>query len=361
MKLIDRYISRRVLQIYLLGQIAFICLFIFIDVFINFGKIEGADGESIYFTIVKYYSTFLPELFNMSSSFIFCLACILSLAILEKNSQLIAIHASRISIFRIISLLLCLSLGLGMIQTLNHCILIPIATKVQIQRNWTSIKLDANSPLNYRDPTTVWKGIDQPKPVTQAISQIYLEGYQPQDKTFKGIHAIIMDRNSRPLIKIKGKNGSWNSDGVFTTEKVMSFSYEQGDRLYPYPKLEWTSKIPLENIYFSRFTKKSLSYSELGAFQHETSFASERFHRLVDGFLPFLMILIISITALPFIYRKPLFAYLSCLATTMALFLTYTSLKTEFEEDQLGFIYPISTIIMICLGTFLLRYKKIPT
>jgi lipopolysaccharide export LptBFGC system permease protein LptF len=337
------------------------CLFIFIDVFINFGKIEGFEGESRLFTIVKYYSVFLPELFNMSSSFIFCLACTLSLAVLEKNSQLIAIHASKISIFRIISLLLCLSLGLGLLQTLNNSLLIPMATKTQIQRNWTSIKLDANSPLNYRDPTTVWHGIDKPKPVSQAISQIYIEGYQPKDKTFQGVHAIIMDKNARPLIKVKGKNGSWNSDGEYTTNKVMSFSYELGDRLYPYPKLSWSSAIPLENIYYSRFTKKSLTYSELNAFQHEISYASERFYRLADGFLPFLMILITSITALPFIYKKPLFAYLSCLATTMSVFLIYSSLKTEFEDQELGFLYPISTMIIICLGTFLLRYKKIPT
>lgn len=361
MKLIDRYISSRVLQIYLLGQIAFMSLFIFIDVFINFGRIEIIEGESRFFTIVKYYSVFLPELFNMSSSFIFCLACILSLAILEKNSQLIAIHASRISIFRIISLLLCLSLILGLVQTLNNSLLIPMATKTQINHNWSSVKLETDSPLNYRDPTTIWNGINKPKPITEAISQIYIEGYKPEDKTFNGVHAIVMDHNSRPLVKVKGKNGNWNSDGQFKTSKVMSFSYELGDRLYPYPELTWTSKIPLENIYYSRFTKSSLTYSELNAFQHETSFANERFNRLADGLLPFLMILAISITSLPFIYRKPLFAYLSCLATTMALFLTYTSLKTEFEDLELGFIYPIGTIIIICLGIFLIRYKKIPT
>lgn len=320
------------------------------------------EGRGIFFTFVNYYAVFIPDLFNMSSSFVFCLSCFFAIASLEKNSQLIAIHASGISIFRIISLLLCLAFFIGLIQTLNNCVLIPKSTKIQILNGWSKVKFEHHNTLNYTDPTSLWQRIKQPIEYSSGISNIHLEGLDLKSKKFDSVHAMLMDENSTPLLKIIGKEGHWNDQDFFSANNVIIFSYQlSSGNLIHLPELKWSSKLPLENIYFSKVTKSSLTYGELLPFSFENTYKSERFNRLVDGFLPFLMMLFTCSIVIPLIHHRPYLAYLSCLILSLFLFLSYATLKTKFESDRLGYIFPILIISSFCISTFVYRLKKIPS
>jgi len=361
LNLIDRYISGRILKIFILGQIAFISLFIFVDVFVNFGKIQDSSDAPIYFTIVKYYSLFIPTLINMSSNFIFCLSCFFALAQLERNSQLIAIHASGISIYRVITLLLSLSLLFGVIQIINNSILIPKTSKIQIDNNWSQIKLDKNNPINFKEPNVKWEGINKPIQYNEGPAQINISGINLREKTYTSLHAILMDHKSIPVLKIAGSEGSWDDSNKFVIKNVKIFSYEMNKPLAVFSELTFNTSIPLKHFYYSRYSKQCLSYSELSYFKHLIDFRNEKFHRIADGLLPFLMILLCSVIALPLIYIKPIFAYLACLGTTLTSFLSYTILKGAFEHENLGYIYPLTILSLVSLSFFVIGSKKIPS
>lgn len=361
MKLLDRYIAGRILKIFLIGQMAFLCLFIFVDLSVNFSRIESPEGSSRLFTFVNYYGSHIPNLLNMSSSFIFCLSSFFALAQLERNSQLVAIFSSQISIFRVISLVLSLSLILGSLQVLNNCIFIPKANKAQILNRWSSLKANPESPINYKDPEVIWRGINVPFPYKEGAAQFHLDGVKLEEKTFQSFQAILMDQNSKPILKVIAGEGSWNEAGEYTTKNATLFAYEASRKFFAAKELSWKSKLPMESLYFSRFTKQSLTYSELLLFNHDIEFKNERFHRIADGLVPFILILICSVTSLPLIFKKPIYAYFSCLIATLFSFISYSALKGFYESKEMGFLYPLVYFILFSIVLFVLRSKKIPS
>jgi len=360
-KILDRYLVVNILRFFIVGQVAFFGVFIFIDLLDKAFKVQAAPGQSWLLTMVAFYLSQLPGLFETTSPFILVLSSLFVLARFQQNSQLVAINAASIPTHRLVECLLFLSFLLGLAIFVSQEFLSPKGLKHKmtiLENDW----LHGGESLSFRDHLYFPKGdFDHLLNFDRSPALIDIEQLNLEEKRGVGFHATLVDELHRPRLKLFSPTFSWNDEESLFLEKAWILSYLD-DQLYRLKDVVIAhGSIPLEKVLLADNDMKSLSFYDLRIFSSNREAYTEMVFRLLSPFFPLLMILVSSVLALPLIFTKPIYAYFSGLGCCFGVFFAGNYLRSLVACNELDGGLTGLLLAGTCLGIYAYKAREIPT
>ena len=101
MKILDRYIIRQFLIVFLFGLLAFIAIFIIIDMMEKLD--DFIDAQAPTSTIVQYYIASIPDIVKLMIPVAVLLSSLFVTGRLSSQNELAAIKSSGVSLYRIMA------------------------------------------------------------------------------------------------------------------------------------------------------------------------------------------------------------------------------------------------------------------
>ncbi|MEE9276166.1 MAG: LPS export ABC transporter permease LptG [bacterium] len=152
MKLVTRYVLFQFLRLAAVCQAAAITLFLVAE-FIE--RIDDfIEKKALLRDIVLYFAFKIPQLVILSLPLTMLLACVLSLILLSRGNEIVAMRACGASVYRIITPILLASLVIAGAHFLVNEHVIP-RTNRRLNHIW-NIRIKKYSPQGYNRTTRVW-------------------------------------------------------------------------------------------------------------------------------------------------------------------------------------------------------------
>lgn len=357
LKKIDQYFLTYVIKMTIAGQIGFFGVFIFIDLLDKAFKIKAPEGKSHILFLCEYYASQCPMIFQITLPFIFVLASLITMAKFQHNSQIVAINAAGISTHRITLALFGLSLVLGSLIILSQEVFTPKMTKWRLSYMEDDMNFSSNRFLSFRDNISGDQGV-----LPQHHSaMIDLEAINYKQKQGKGFHATLMDKMNRPMAKIYGKSFHWNTEEVIQLKDGFSLIYSDKSRRKNFVSQQIQITIPIKKVLLASKELDALNFWDLNHFNSNLEIYSEQVYRIMTPFFPFLMMLISSVIAGPFIFSKPVYGYFIGLGCSFGVFFLTQYLKSEIMLGELSAQLMISSIFIIAFMIYAWRRRYLPT
>lgn len=111
MRILDRYIARRFASYILFSLFAFVCIFIIIDAVEKLS--DYIDRDVPLYIILQYYVAYIPEVVTLAMPIAMLLGSIFCVGTLSKYNEILAMKASGISLYRILSPVFLMALGIS--------------------------------------------------------------------------------------------------------------------------------------------------------------------------------------------------------------------------------------------------------
>ena len=127
MRILDRYLARSLLTVYLGALLTFISLYLVVDLFTN--SDEWLQARMPALLVIDYYLHLIPEVFIIIGPVALLLAVLFGLGTLAKNNELTAIKASGINLYRTILPLLILSFFISLFTLFVNEVVVPPAAR----------------------------------------------------------------------------------------------------------------------------------------------------------------------------------------------------------------------------------------
>ncbi|UCD84999.1 MAG: LPS export ABC transporter permease LptG [Deltaproteobacteria bacterium] len=197
---ISRYLSREFFRIFLLSIVAFLVLYLIVDLFERMSmlmKYEASLLDAFHYFLYK-----TPLILFQVIPVAVLLGTLLSLGILNRNNEITALKAGGVSLYRIVLPFLVIGiLASGFSFFLNEFI-IP----------------DSNRRLKFTEMIRIKKRkslatIKQNKIYLRSRNSIYnIDFYLPKKNLLQGISILRFDRDFRLVQRIDAKRARWNGN-----------------------------------------------------------------------------------------------------------------------------------------------------
>ena len=361
-KKLDIHIASAVIKTFGVGQLAFFCLFIFIDLLDKAFRLVPPQGMSTFSFFAQYYITQLPPLFQTTAPFVFVLSCLISFARFQHNSQIVAINAAGLSTFRVIANLVALSLILGCGMFFSQEVLTPIFTKRNIDLQPGEFIQKMESHLNFRDHCHL-EGTNVDKILTfqQKSAVIDIDEIHIASKSGLGFHATFMDERDIPRAKLFAPKFYWNELQQIQLVSPFLIPYSEKSQNISLADAKCRLTIPLEKVVLASVNYRALSYRDLGYFQSNLRASTERVFRFFTPFFPLLMLLVSSVLALPLVFKKPVYAYFAGLGCCFGIFLSSNYMRSEIELARAEAQQVMPIFVGACVFIYFFRKNRVPT
>ncbi len=206
MRILDRYITKSILNIFILCLFVFILLYIIIDVLSFLDEI--LKHQVSFRTLIQYYLLYIPIIFTQVAPFSCLLATIYTFAKLNRDSEIIAMRASGLNIFDITKTVIIFGFVISILVFWTNSSLVPLASAFK-------------QKIKYSIENTAKKNQNKNKEVIINLSMyglknslFFINRFTPATKTMEGIIILEHDKFQNIIRKIvanKGvfKNGKW--------------------------------------------------------------------------------------------------------------------------------------------------------
>ena len=131
MKIFDKYLIRQFVQTIIFGLLAFTRLFIVIDAMENLD--DFIDQNVPTFKILHYYFVFSPEMVRLMTPVAVLFAALFTAGRASNLSELTAMRASGMSIYRFMSPFVVTTLAISLFSIYFGGYLVPMANKTKVQ------------------------------------------------------------------------------------------------------------------------------------------------------------------------------------------------------------------------------------
>lgn len=358
-KRLDLYLFKTNIFYFIIGCISIYLLFVFIDLFdkyFSFTELSGAEKLKALFLYYLYGSTPLLE---KVAPFIFGLTTMMTLSRLQQNSQIVAIHACGISIYRVFLNFILSSFFLGFLIFLSSEYISP--KFIQGQNEFKNIKSKNNlKNLHFKDKLSI--EFDDKKLKNKYLASIDIE--KVNFNTFKAemFHATLFDEIGTPFMKVFSKDLEIINSNEILIKKGIVREYRneiKGDIFLINTKINLN--VSIKTAYFAQIDPNSVKISELLTFIDAPYISSLFWYRVLQPFQPFLGIIIIFSYGISILYKKAIYAYFYSLSCCVFVFLMNNYIKNELQMET---ITPITGIIAVFLISFLpiiINRKNIPS
>ena len=221
MKILDRYLTRQFLQTIFFGLIAFTLIFVVIDMMENLDDfIDQSVPGSIIF---RYYLVFTPEIIRLITPVSVLFAALFVAGKSSSLSELTAIKASGISMYRFMLPFLVTSFIISMLSIYFAGYVVPMANKIKINYEMTYLKRGINyagANIFFQDSKSRIVNISFFDNSSDQAVRVSVQEFQPNDPTnmVSRIDAsnMIYDTLSRTWIARNGVRRIFRENGEST-------------------------------------------------------------------------------------------------------------------------------------------------
>jgi lipopolysaccharide export system permease protein len=184
MKILDRYLVKQFIQTIFFGLIAFTVIFVVIDMMENLD--EFIDQSVPAPIIFHYYLVFAPEIIRLITPVSVLFAALFIAGKASSLSELTAIKASGISMYRFMLPFLITSFVISMMSIYFAGYVVPMANKIKVNLEMTYLKRGINyqgSNLFFQDSKSRIVNISFFDNTSNQAVRVSLQEFQPNDPT----------------------------------------------------------------------------------------------------------------------------------------------------------------------------------
>ncbi len=201
MRILDRYILKSIIFIFLGTVFTFAFLFILIDMFSN---LQDFIEKSVSFdVIVQYYVSFMPLIMVQTSTMACLIAVLFTYSSLNANNEIIAIRASGMNFWQITRPALVFAIFVSAMVFLMNEKFVPKSSLINQEIKETQIKITASEKGKLKPPirNLTFYGLKN--------RLFFVDTFDPNTSELTGITIIGHDNNQNLVEKIVALKGKW--------------------------------------------------------------------------------------------------------------------------------------------------------
>ena len=226
MRILDRYILKSIVSIFISCIFVFLFLYIVIDLLSNLDEVLKHQASLM--LMVRYYLSYLPIMFVQVSPFACLLSTVYTFGRLNHNNEIIAMRSSGLSIFDIARDALIFGLFISFMVF------------------WVSDRFVPSSSVeNQKIQTQIQEGTIKNKlKKTETITNLSMYGlrnrlffinkFSPETKTMEGITILEHDQNQNLTKKIIAPKGIYE-DGLWKFFQSITYNFDRNGQVIDEP------------------------------------------------------------------------------------------------------------------------------
>ena len=251
MTILDSYMLKRIGKPLALVLIAFVGIFILIDLFDHASKfIDNKVGPDI---VLLYYLYYMPWIVVLTAPVAMLLASLLAIGRLSRRSEIMAMKGGGLSLYRILAPVLLLAVALSFASLFVGEVVMPPATRRRLEIKETHLTRRADRAVRtdviYIRPDGV-----------MLLARRFNVGRQTLDE----VTVEEFDDQSNPTTRIDAERGRWeNGHWVLEKGRVRRFTPD-GEEAYPFETydLPYTEPSP-DDLRTRRLEPEEMGYADL--------------------------------------------------------------------------------------------------
>ena len=226
MRLLDRYILKSVIYIFLSCIFVFLFLYVIIDLLSNLDEI--LRHQATLSLLIRYYLSYLPIMFVQVSPFACLLSTVYTFARLNHNNEIIAMRSSGLSIFEIARNALLFGLLISLLVFWVNDRFVPSCLvenqKIKVQIDGGSSKGKSIKPETIINLT-----------LYGLRNRLFFIGkFSPAAKTMEQITILEQDENQNLTKKIIAAKGIYR-DGLWRFSQSITYSFDRNGQVTDEP------------------------------------------------------------------------------------------------------------------------------
>jgi lipopolysaccharide export system permease protein len=221
---LDRYILREFVKTFSLIVLSLVCLYLIVDFFERIRMFLSNDATAS--QMASYFIFTIPMILSQMIPVTFLLSTLLTFGLLSKNSEITAMKANGVSLYRISMPVIVLSLFVCIFAFLLAEFITPYTN--QKAKQIKLVEVQKRKKLgSFKENQTWYRG-------EEGIYNFTL--FDPEKATLKGVKINFLDRDMNLTRRIDAKEALWN-DGTWLFKDLVITTFPEGD----FPVLERVS------------------------------------------------------------------------------------------------------------------------
>jgi len=256
-KIIDRYIIRKFITILFFNILAFIVIFVVIDLIENLDKFLSFDATLG--DVFLYYVFYIPFIIILTLPVSMLLSSLFSLGSMAQHNEIIAIKSSSVSLYRILLPVLIISFLISIATGLAGETFVPKTNRLRLDIYRYNIKKESRQIQTSRSQIAIQDEDNR---------QIYIQYYETSRKRAHKVN-IIQAANNRITHRLDARFMEWNSDSSnwYLIDVTARAFTETSESITRYDTLRYTdSKIVPEDLLDLEIQPEEMNYAELDRF-----------------------------------------------------------------------------------------------
>ena len=198
MKIISRYIATTWLRLLLLCQGSFLAIYLVLDMMEKIPRFLRAGGAL--YDIMSFFLWKIPEMVGQTSAFAILMTTLLTLGLLSRNSEIVAMRGSGISLLTISLPMLVLGLAASLLMLINAELIVPVSYERMAHIELVKIKKQGSNVVFKRN--NIWFRSDN------RILQANL--FDPQTKCLRGVIVWTLNSTMNPVSRIDAESADYS-------------------------------------------------------------------------------------------------------------------------------------------------------
>ena len=258
MSVLTRYIGRGFLNVFFLSLVAFIVIYLVVDILENVNDFIK-QGVPVH-TTFEFFLFKVPLIIVQVVPVSVLLSSVITIGILSRNSEVVAMMASGISLFRIVVPIIGISLLVSVVSLLGNESILPYTNHKM--RYIENVELKKKPALGSFKQNRIWYRSD---------NSIYnIDMFDPKRNILKGITIYYLDKDLKLISRIDAKIAKW-IDNRWHFYDVFFRSFDNGTEIRMEKWGEKTVYIPESPDDFKIIEKSTdeMNYAELKDYINE--------------------------------------------------------------------------------------------
>lgn len=256
-KILDRYIIRKFLIILFFNIMAFVVIFVVIDLIENLDKFLSFDAT--FSQVALYYVFYIPYIIILTLPISMLLSSLFSLGSMAQHNEIIAIKTSSVSLYRILLPVLVLSLIISLVSGIAGETLVPKTNRLRLDIYRYNIKKESKQLRASRNQIAIQDDDNR---------QLYIQFYEINKMRAHKVNILKIEDN-RIIQRYDARLMQWNSEKnrwqlLDVTVRTLTDSSEIVTRLDTL--IYEQSKIEPEDLLDLEIMPEEMNYAELNRF-----------------------------------------------------------------------------------------------
>jgi len=212
---LDRYILREFLKTFFMIALSLICLYLIVDFFERIRMFLSNDATAS--QMASYFIFNIPMILSQMIPVTFLLSTLLTFGLLSKNSEITAMKANGVSLYRISMPLIVLSLFVCLFAFLLSEFITPYTNQKAKHIKLVEVQKRKN-PGSFKESQIWYKG-------EEGIYNFTV--FDPEKSTIKGVKINYLDRDMNLTRRIDAKEAFWD-EGRWHFRDIVITTFSEG-------------------------------------------------------------------------------------------------------------------------------------